>query len=67
MIPIASDVQVWLAAGTTDMRLSMPGLALKAQQVLERNPQCGDLYLFRGRRGDLIKLWEPKKLPPATD
>jgi len=29
MIPIASNVQVWLAAGTTDMRLGMPGLALK--------------------------------------
>lgn len=43
MIPIASGVQVWLAAGTTDMRLGMPGLALKVQQVLGRNPHCGDL------------------------
>jgi transposase len=57
MIPIASGVQVWLAAGTTDMRLGMPGLALKVQQALGRNPHCGDLYLFRGRRGDLIKLF----------
>jgi transposase len=28
------------------------------QQVLKRNPHAGDLFVFRGRRGDLIKiLW----------
>ncbi len=53
-----SGVRVWLAAGTTDMRKGMNGLALQVQQALERDPHGGDLYIFRGRRGDLVKcLW----------
>jgi transposase len=40
------------------MRRGMPGLALQVQEGLKRNPNAGDLYIFRGRRGDLIKiLW----------
>ncbi len=36
----------------------MQGLALAVQEGLKRDPQGGDLYIFRGRRGDLIKvLW----------
>lgn len=58
MIPVRSDVRVWLAAGVTDMRKGMGGLALMVQEALGRDPHAGDLYLFRGRRGDLIKiLW----------
>ncbi len=58
MIPVSSSVRVWLATGTTDMRRGMNGLALQVQQVLGRDPHAGDLYVFRGKRGDLIKvLW----------
>lgn len=58
MIPITSDVRVWIATGHTDMRRGMQSLALTVQESLKRNPHAGDLYLFRGRRGDLIKiLW----------
>ena len=58
MIPVPSGVRVWLATGATDMRRGMNSLALQVQQVLERNPHEGDLYVFRGRRGDLLKiLW----------
>ena len=58
MIPLPSGVRVWLAAGATDMRKGMNGLALQVQQALERDPHGGDLYIFRGRRGDLVKcLW----------
>lgn len=36
----------------------MNGLALQVQQVLQRDPHAGDLYVFRGKRGDLVKiLW----------
>ena len=38
------------------MRRGMNGLALQVQQVLQRDPHAGDLYVFRGRRGDLIKI-----------
>lgn len=58
MIPVPSGVRVWLAVGHTDMRRGMNGLALQVQQALQRDPHAGDLYVFRGRRGDLVKiLW----------
>lgn len=58
MIPIPSGVRVWISTGPTDMRKGMQGLALQVQEVLKRDPHVGDLYVFRGRRGDLIKiLW----------
>ena len=58
MIPIPSGVRVWLAVGHTDMRRGMNSLALQVQEVLKRDPHAGDLYVFRGRRGHLVKiLW----------
>jgi transposase len=51
-------VRVWLAAGTSDMRRGMNGLALPMQQALQRNPHAGDIHVFRGRHGDLVEiLW----------
>ena len=58
MIPVPSGVRVWLAVGRTDMRRGMNGLALQVQEALRRDPHAGDLYVFRGARGNLIKiLW----------
>jgi len=58
MIPISSVVRVWIATGHTDMRRGMQSLSLTVQESLKRDPHAGDLYIFRGRRGDLIKiLW----------
>jgi transposase len=58
MIPVPTGVQVWLAAGHTDLRRGFDGLALVVQETLRRDPHSGHLFVFRGRRGDLIKiLW----------
>jgi transposase len=58
MIPIPSGMRVWIAAGHTDMRRGMQSLALQVQEALKRDPHAGDLYVFRGRSGSLIKiLW----------
>lgn len=58
MIGLPSGVRVWLATGRTDMRKGFDGLALLAQEQLRHDPHGGDLFVFRGRRGDLIKvLW----------
>jgi len=58
MIAMPTGVRVWLANGHTDMRRGMGGLALQVQQALHRDPHAGDLYVFRGRRCDLVKiLW----------
>jgi transposase len=58
MIPLPSGVRVWIAAGHTDMRRGMQSLALQVQEGLKRDPHAGDLYVFRGRSGSLLKvLW----------
>ena len=56
MIAIPGNVRVWLATGHTDMRRGFPSLARLVQESLKRDPHVGDLYVFRGRRGDLIKI-----------
>ena len=49
---------MWLATGATDMRRGMNSLTLQVQEAMGRDPHAGDLYVFRGRRGNLIKvLW----------
>ena len=58
MTLLPSGARVWLATGHTDMRKGFDGLALIVQETLKRDPHCGHLFVFRGRRGDLIKcLW----------
>ena len=56
MIGLPVGTRVWLAAGVTDMRKGMDGLAALAQTVLLENPFSGHMFVFRGRRGDLVKL-----------
>ena len=57
MIPIPRGVRVWLATGRTDMRKGFDGLALTVQETLKGDPHSGHLFVFRGRRGDLVSLW----------
>jgi len=58
VIPVPTGVRIWIATGHTDMRRGMRGLALQVQEGLGRNPFAGDVYIFRGRNGSLIKaLW----------
>ena len=58
MIPVPSGVRVWLATGVTDMRRGMNSLALQVQEGLGRDPHAGDLFVFRGGKGHLVKiLW----------
>lgn len=56
MIALPSGTRVWVAAGVTDMRKGMDGLAALVQTTLQENPFSGHLFVFRGRRGDLVKL-----------
>jgi len=55
MIPAPTRPQVWLAAGVTDMRKGFVSLSLLVQDHLKKNPFSGQLFVFRGRKGDLIK------------
>ena len=58
MIPVPNSARVWLATGHTDMRSGFNGLALQVQETLKHDPHSGHLFVFRGRRGGLLKiLW----------
>ena len=58
MIALPANTAIWIAAGVTDMRRGFTGLSAVAQTVLEQNPYSGHVFVFRGRRGDLVKvLW----------
>jgi transposase len=64
MITVPAGVRVYLALGATDMRKGFDGLSLLAQEVLREDPFSGHLFVFRGRRGDLIKVlyWDGQGL-----
>jgi transposase len=58
MIALAAGTQVWIAAGVTDLRRGFTGLSAAVQTTLQQDPFCGHVFVFRGRRGDLVKvLW----------
>lgn len=58
MIGLPNGTKVWLVAGVTDMRKGFDGLSSVVQGQLADNPFSGQLFVFRGRRGDRIKvLW----------
>src|SRR5690242_21011422 len=58
MIALPAGTNIWIAAGITDLRRGFTGLSAVAQTVLEQDPFSGQAFVFRGRRGDLIKvLW----------
>ena len=56
MIPVPTGTRVWLAAGVTDMRRGFATLAAQAEATMKEDPYAGHLFVFRGRRGDLIKV-----------
>jgi len=56
MIPVPSNTRVWLAAGVTDMRRGFNTLAAQTEKLLAEDPYSGHLFVFRGRRGDLLKI-----------
>jgi transposase len=54
MIP--AGTRIWIVAGVTDLRRGFVGLSAMVQTALDQNPFSGQVFVFRGRRGDLIKL-----------
>ena len=56
MIAPPANTRIWIVAGVTDMRRGFTGLSAQVQTALEQEPLSGHVFVFRGRRGDLIKL-----------
>src|SRR2546430_17648106 len=58
MIAPPANTQIWIAAGVTDLRRGFTGLSALVQTKLEQTPFSGQVFVCRGRGGDLIKvLW----------
>src|ERR1700761_2599061 len=56
MTLLPQGVKVHLAFGYTDMRKGIDGLAMLVQSVLRQDPFSGHLFVFRGRKANLIKI-----------
>ena len=56
MISFPSSTNIWIAAGITDLRRGLTGLSALVQTTLELDAFSGHVFVFRGRRGDLIKV-----------
>jgi transposase len=56
MIALPSGARIWIAAGVTDMRKGFDGLASLVQETLAEDPFSGQMFVFRGKRGDRVKL-----------
>jgi len=52
----AASTRIWLASQPADMRCGFDRLAELASSVTGDDPLSGHLFLFRGRRGDRLKI-----------
>jgi transposase len=56
VLTLSPAVRVYVAAGTTDLRRSIDGLAAIVRARFDQDPLSGHLFLFRNRRGDRLKI-----------
>ena len=56
MIAVPPGVRILLAAKPVDFRKGMDGLAALVQQALRADPFAGEVFIFRPRRGDRVKI-----------
>lgn len=64
MLSLSPGTKIYLALAPVDMRRGFDGLAAQVAQVLNLDPFGGALFIFRGRRGNLLKaiLWDGQGL-----
>jgi transposase len=56
MLSLPTSVRVWLATQPTDLRKSFDSLAEVVRQQLRGDPLSGQLFVFRNKRADRVKL-----------
>jgi len=58
MLNLGSDIKIYLHRTHTDMRKGINGLSILAHSLSVKNFKTGAMFLFRGKRGDRVKiLW----------
>ena len=56
MIAVPPGVRILLATRPVDFRKGMDGLAALVQQALQADPFQGDVFTFRPKRADRVKI-----------
>ncbi len=58
MISLPSGTRIWLVAGVTEVITGCEGINAGTRPIARENDEGGHLFIFRGRRGDTVKiLW----------
>jgi transposase len=68
MIGISGNRRIFLASQPIDFRKGMDSIAAIVSEVLQVDPFCGDVFVFRSKRCDRLKflLWDGSGLILAT-
>ena len=68
MIALRADLKVVVAAQPIDFRRGVNGLVALVAEALAADPYCGDVFIFRSKRKDRLKLlaWDGSGLVLAT-
>ena len=56
MIALGSEARVFVATRPVDFRMGVHGLAAMVADGLQGNPYCGDVFVFRSKRRDRLKI-----------
>jgi len=56
MIAVPPGTRIMVATQPVDFRTGMDGLAALVQQKLRSDPFCGEVFVFRSKRMDRVKI-----------
>jgi len=56
MIELPKNVKIYFAVQPINMHRSFDGLAMIAQEVLKQNPLSSNIFIFRNKRADKLKM-----------
>ncbi|MDP9631995.1 UNVERIFIED_ORG: transposase, partial [Ensifer adhaerens] len=69
MITLRSDLRILIASKPVDFRKGINGLAALVSTTLGANPYSGDVYIFRSKRNDRLKMvaWDGSGMVLVTN
>ena len=56
MLTLAGSIRIFVCTQPADMRRSFDGLCGMAQELMQQDPLCGHLFVFRNRNRDRLKI-----------
>ena len=68
VISFRADLKIMLAAQPVDFRKSVHTLSALVSEALRADPYCGDVFIFRSKRSDRVKLlaWDDSGMVLVT-